>query len=110
MHEDKEFAEKILVQDDPEKIIEIAMDEGIDITLDNINEMNELVKESLENSEGELSEEELEKVSGGTMLGVVISVGAIAMIYMTKRKDYVSPREMDNGRFQFYDNGKMYSE
>ena len=44
------------------------------------------------------------------MLGVVISVGAIAMIYMTKRKDYVSPREMDNGRFQFYDNGKMYSE
>ena len=66
MNEDKEFAENILSQTEREKVIELAKEEGIELTLDNIDEVNEIIKKAIENfHDGELSEEELENVSGG---------------------------------------------
>ena len=76
MNEDKEFAEKLLSQTENEKVIELAEREGIDITLDNIIEINEIIKEAMGNfHDGELSEEELENVSGGGfLLGLAVGL------------------------------------
>ena len=84
MNEDKDFAEKILIQTEKEKVIELAKEEGIEITLANIDEVNEIIKEAMENlHDGELSEEELESVSGGTAAlatAAVVTVSASAVI------------------------------
>ena len=70
MGEDKEFAENILKQREIEKVIELAGAEGIDLTPEDIDEANEIIRKALElqsnAEEGELSEEELENVAGGT--------------------------------------------
>jgi predicted ribosomally synthesized peptide with nif11-like leader len=66
MNEDKVFAEKILSQTEKEKVIEIAKGEGIELTMEGIDEANEIIVKVLQpESEGELSEEDLEKVAGG---------------------------------------------
>jgi predicted ribosomally synthesized peptide with nif11-like leader len=66
MGEDKSFAEKILSQTEKEKVIEIARGEGIELTMEDIDEINEsIVKALQQKKEGELSEEELESVAGG---------------------------------------------
>jgi len=66
MNENNEFAEKIFTQTENEKVIELAKEEGIELNLDNIAEANEIIKNAMEEfQEGELSEEELEDISGG---------------------------------------------
>jgi predicted ribosomally synthesized peptide with nif11-like leader len=79
MLEDKSFAEKLLSQTEREKVIEIAGEEGIALTNENIDEINEIIKEiAAKQSAGELTEEELETVAGGTLSAVIsaISFGA----------------------------------
>lgn len=79
MLEDKSFAEKILSQTEREKVIEIAGEEGIALTNENIDEINEIIREvAAKQSAGELTEEELETVAGGTLSAVIsaISFGA----------------------------------
>ena len=66
MNENSKFAEKIFTQTENKKVIELAKEEGIELTLDNIVEANEIIKNAMEEfQEGELSEEELEDISGG---------------------------------------------
>jgi predicted ribosomally synthesized peptide with nif11-like leader len=76
MNEDKAFAEKLLTQTEKEKVIELAGAEGIVITLEDIDEANEIIKKALElrQTEGELSEEELENVAGGSVLMLALSM------------------------------------
>ncbi|MDD4565940.1 MAG: Nif11-like leader peptide family natural product precursor [Eubacteriales bacterium] len=78
MGEDKLFAEKILSQTEKEKVIEIAKDEGVEITIEDIDEVNEMLTKALKmKKEGELSEEELENVAGGVALEILtVSVSA----------------------------------
>ena len=78
MKEDKAFAEKVLAQTEKEKVIEIAKNEGIELTLENIDEVNEVLTQAVsKQAEGELSEEELENVAGGTFASLLI-LGSIA--------------------------------
>jgi len=70
MGEDKSFAEKILTQTDKEKVIEIARGEEIELTMEDIDEINEAISKVLQQKkEGEITEEELENVAGGNALG-----------------------------------------
>lgn len=86
METDKAFAETILQQDEVEKVIELAAAEGIAITSADIDEANEVIRKvfELQQTEGELSEEELENVAGGTALatiiGTLLSVASLGII------------------------------
>lgn len=80
MGEDKSFAEKILSQTEKEKVIEIAKDEGIELTMEDIDEINEAIGKALQqNNEGELTEEELENVAGGDLL-ILSSIVSMATV------------------------------
>jgi predicted ribosomally synthesized peptide with nif11-like leader len=80
MGEDKIFAEAILKQNEIEKVIELAKEEGIKLTQADIDETNAFIQKAVElqtNSDGELTEEELENVAGGTSsLALAISITA----------------------------------
>jgi predicted ribosomally synthesized peptide with nif11-like leader len=79
MGEDKTFAETILKQNEIEKVIELAKEKGITLTQEDIDQANAIIQKIVEmqnNSEGELTEEELENVAGGT--GWIIATLVIA--------------------------------
>jgi predicted ribosomally synthesized peptide with nif11-like leader len=52
MGEDRAFAEKILSQTEKEKVIEIAKDEGIELTMEDIDEINESITKVLQLKKG----------------------------------------------------------
>lgn len=80
MGEDKLFAEKILSQTEKEKVIEIAKEEGIELTIEDIDEVNELLTKALQaRKEGELSEEELENVAGGILLETLVVTASLSV-------------------------------
>lgn len=80
MGEDKLFAEKILSQTEMEKVIEIAKEEGIELTIEDIDEVNELLTKALQaRKEGELSEEELENVAGGILLETLVVTASLSV-------------------------------
>ncbi|MBK5246749.1 MAG: Nif11-like leader peptide family natural product precursor [Peptostreptococcaceae bacterium] len=86
MKEDKAFAEKVIAQTETEKVIEIAKNEGIELTIENIDEVNEVLRQVIsKQSEGELSEEELENVAGGTfaisaMAAITVSAAGASFV------------------------------
>lgn len=84
MGEDKAFAEKILSQTEREKVVEIAEEAGIAITLEDIDETNAVIAKALKvQNEGELSEEELENVAGGFFLEVTILTAMLSAFSVT---------------------------
>ena len=84
MQADKDFAEKILTCKENDELIALAKEQGIDLTLENIIELNEALQLANRMEEGELSEEELEQVAGGTFVLTTVlaltSLGALASI------------------------------
>jgi predicted ribosomally synthesized peptide with nif11-like leader len=79
MGEDKAFAETILKQNEIEKVIELAEEEGIALTQEDIDEANAIIQKIVEmqnNSQGELTEEELENVAGGGLVLCTMSIMA----------------------------------
>ena len=79
LNEDKAFAEKVIAQTETEKVIEIAKNEGIELTIENIDEVNEILRQAIsKQTEGELSEEELENVAGGTF--AIMTIAAITVV------------------------------
>ena len=82
MQADKNFAEKILTCKENGEVIALAKGEGIDLTLENIAETNEILQFSKRMEEGELSEEELEQVAGGTIEYVSIALTVTALSVM----------------------------
>jgi len=80
MGEDKSFAEKILTQTEKKEVIEIAKDEGIELTMEDIDEVNEMLTKALQaKKEGELSEEELESVAGGVVLEILTVTASLSL-------------------------------
>ena len=71
MQADKIFAEQILTCKENDEAIALAKEEGIDLTPENIVEVNEVLQFASRMEEGELTEEELEQVAGGTVEWVV---------------------------------------
>lgn len=84
MNRDKEFAEKILSLKEIDEVIALAKEKEITLTAEDIEEANRLIAESTalarkQAEGGELSEEELEAVAGGTFGAFLVSVTATAI-------------------------------
>jgi predicted ribosomally synthesized peptide with nif11-like leader len=81
MEADKSFTEKILSRTEMEEVIEIAKGEGIELTMEDIGEINEAIAKALQSKkEGELTAEELENVAGGDVMGGVYSIFFITQL------------------------------
>ncbi len=60
------LAEKLFSQETAEQVQVVLKEEGLDFSLEEINQLKELIAKALEKGgEGELSDEDLEKVAGG---------------------------------------------
>jgi predicted ribosomally synthesized peptide with nif11-like leader len=72
MLEDKDFAEQFLRETEVEEAVKVAAQAGLSITEEDIQEANQILGRGtsafLRNTGGELSEEDLENVAGGTLL------------------------------------------
>lgn len=80
---DKGFAETILRQSEIEKVIELAKDEGIVLTWEDIDEANAFIQKAIEqftNREAKLTEEELENAAGGATIAFVITGGLLLVV------------------------------
>ncbi len=87
MMSDSAFAEKVISQQDPEEIIKIAAEEGVTLTSDDLQEANRQLQQRSGQSgaptSGELSEEDLEQVAGGTLLSSVTEISIISSLVVT---------------------------
>ena len=85
MQDDKNFAEKILTCTENDEVIALAKEEEVDLTLENIAEVNEVLQFAQRMEEGELTEEELEQVAGGTIEWVLtaMSVSTVVSVAVT---------------------------
>ncbi len=91
MGEDKSFAEKILTQTENEKLIEIAKAEGIELTVEDIDEINEAVAKAMRlKNDGELTEEELENVAGGDLILVATLISAVTVPAFTSATSVIA--------------------
>ncbi|KOA20069.1 nitrogen fixation protein of unknown function [Clostridium homopropionicum DSM 5847] len=75
--EDKSFAELVMSQTDVEEVLRVSKKSGIDITAEDLSEINKIIgtmsgAAPVQPSYGELSEEDLEQVAGG-FLGTSIT-------------------------------------
>lgn len=78
--EDQEFVTKLLACEEPEQVQKLFADNGVDVTLDDVKALGQSLSVMAE-SDGELSEDDLEGVAGGSLMSVVstvISVGKLA--------------------------------
>lgn len=79
--EDQEFLKKVVNLETPEEVqAAFKQDKGIDISLDEINNIQKMVGEKVDG--GELSEDDLENVAGGSVsvavIGAVVA-GVVAL-------------------------------
>jgi len=74
---DEAFVSSILEMETPEEVQKALADKGLDLSVDEIN----TIKESLSAEEGELSDEQLEDVSGGSITAVIcgLIIGGAAL-------------------------------
>lgn len=71
--EDQAFLEKIIAMDSVEDVqAAFKKDKGIDITVEDLEAIQKVVEEKME---GELSEDDLENVSGGIAISAAIAIG-----------------------------------
>lgn len=75
---DKEFVEKILELESAEEVQAALKEKGLELTVEEINQIKEQLIKSGESGE-EVSDEELEQVAGG-VVGTVIACTAIGII------------------------------
>ncbi len=69
---DETFVSSLLELETPEEVQKALAEKGVDLTIDEIC----TVQKSLMQSDGELSEEDLENVSGGSIIATLIIVVA----------------------------------
>ncbi len=73
---DKDFAESLINMETPEEVQAALNDKGISLSLEDIS----MIQQILENgTEGELSEDELENVAGGS-LTVLAALGIASLV------------------------------
>ena len=70
---DKAFAEKVLAMETPEEVRAALLEKDIDLGVEDINEIKDLLVKHFEGGE-ELSEEDLEDVSGGCAACIAIGI------------------------------------
>lgn len=71
---DQAFMNSILEMETAEEVQAALKEKGLDLSLEEIG----VIRESLNSENGELSEDELENVSGGSItVGIIIGVAAI---------------------------------
>ena len=64
--QDEEFLKKILVLETPEEVQGAFKENGVDISIEDLEKIKELIKKSM-NENYELTEEELEEIIGGSV-------------------------------------------
>ena len=79
MEAEEQLVEKLLQQETPEEVQVLLKENGVDLTMEEIVEAREVLIKALERAEeGELSEEDLEEVTGGALF--IATWVAIAVI------------------------------
>ena len=77
---DEQLVEKLMQQETSEDVQALLKENGVDLTIEEVNEIREVLLKLMDRmSEGELSEEDLEEVTGG--IGVLAAVGIGMAIY-----------------------------
>ena len=71
---DEAFTNSILEMESPEEVQKALDEKGLSLSLEEIH----AIKSSLSAADGELDEEDLESVSGGSVLAVISVIGAVA--------------------------------
>lgn len=72
---DSKFAELLIQQETPEDVQVLLKEKGIELTLEDITSVRNILEQQ---AEGELSEDNLENVSGGSLtLAAAIGIAAI---------------------------------
>lgn len=77
---DKDFVAAIAAMEDPEDVQSAFADKGVDFTLEQINQIAEMV---IGGNEDELSEAALEGVSGGLLAEIAIVASGVALFANT---------------------------
>lgn len=76
MEENQNFTEKLFNLDSPEEVQNFLKQEGLDFTLEDINDLrNAIIAAAPKGEGGELSDDQLEGVAGGW---VIAAIGATA--------------------------------
>lgn len=77
--DDGEFAEKTLTTSEPAQVQAIAQDAGIELTIDEIVASRELILKAMdEANQGELTDEDLDNVSGGLAVATTVALITLA--------------------------------
>lgn len=82
---DSSLAEKLLALETPEEVQAALKGEGLDFSVEEINVLRDALVKAMAKGDGELSDEDLEDVAGGsiTVAAVVAVVGCIAGVVGT---------------------------
>ncbi|MEN1761409.1 MULTISPECIES: Nif11-like leader peptide family RiPP precursor [Anoxynatronum] len=77
---DEQLVEKLMQQETPEEVQALLKENGVDLTIEEINTVREALLKAMERSEeGELSEEDLEEVTGGVFLiSMILAIACAA--------------------------------
>lgn len=75
---DKEFAEKVFNTDNSkEDVQEIAKEAGIEISIEEFDELTDYFIQTIDQQEGELSDDDLEAVAGGVNQTTMVIAGPL---------------------------------
>lgn len=76
---DKEFAEKVLALTEPEDVQKAFAEKGIDLSIEDVKAIGRMLAE---NQDGELSEDALMDVAGGSITGVTVAavIGCVVAV------------------------------
>ena len=76
---DKDFVTKMLVQETPEDVQGLFAENGVDVTLDEINDLGKAIYNASHEDDSEtLSESELDSVAGGVIEWVAVGKIVVA--------------------------------
>lgn len=76
---DKAFAEKVLAMTEPEDVQKAFAEKGIELTIEDVKAIGKALSS---NQDGELSEEALTEVAGGSITGVTVAavIGCVVAV------------------------------
>ena len=76
--DDKEFWAMLFEQDTPDKIQAAFSTKGIDLSINEVEQLVAFTADALENNNGELKEEELDNVAGGFSFTAILGMAVVA--------------------------------
>lgn len=93
MVEDQEFVTKMLSCEEPEQVQKLFADNGVEITLEEVKAMGKALA-AMSESDGELNEDDLEGVAGGSLKSIMSQLEYILHVDAPR-----APRWSDIKRF-----------